>query len=539
YYTEGSTTDHHCHPDSNGKLSSSPPLIPQSPSSDSSDSFSTTSSRRVPQLAGRFGAPGAGCDSPLALINETLRFVAERLNGLPEGMWRGYEDQRGAYMLGEGDWKKMEEERHEGLDFVVWTGDSARHDNDARFVRSESEIQALNHLAVRYMLRTFPSSFPSHPSIPIIPTIGNNDIWPHNSMTYTPTRPNPTLDYYAALWEPFMPESQRSEFRRHGSFAVEVIKDKVIVVSINTMYLSNSNDLVKDCAGREGEDGYGGDAVLKFLRQTLEGARGVGKTVHVVGHVPPNPLNYGEGCYRGFARLARDFREVVVGQHYGHMNVDHFFFPTPHDGVGEHSLSPQPPSSSPSSSNTNTTTLLSTLSVTRPDFSLQNTPVHSMVPGWFSMYFHYLMTHYHSESKRKAHEMVQPVFVAPSVVPNMNPAVRVFEYNTGSNVTDTRRDGGEVDVAEVMGGTGYVTKPGALLSYTQYYSDISKWNALHALYVSSSSAFPHPHTSSAQPRPFPPRGTYIYEREYRPLKAYRMAHGEGMGAESWREFAGR
>lgn len=119
FYTEGSTTEHHCHPESNGKLTF------QNPSSPSSDSLSSTS-RRVGELAGRFGAPGAGCDSPLALINETLRFVAEKLNGLPEGMWRANNGGEGAFRFGEEELKKMEGERTEGLDFVVWTGDSAR-----------------------------------------------------------------------------------------------------------------------------------------------------------------------------------------------------------------------------------------------------------------------------------------------------------------------------------------------------------------------------------------------------------------------------
>ena len=93
------------------------------------------------------------------------------------------------------------------------------------------------------------------------------------------------------------------------------------------MYLSNSNDLVRDCQGPKGveKEGRGGDAVLEFLKEVLGMARKEGWGVHVVGHVPPNPLNFWEGCYRGFSKLAMEFRDVVVGQHYGHMNVGEFF----------------------------------------------------------------------------------------------------------------------------------------------------------------------------------------------------------------------
>ncbi|KAJ3037958.1 Endopolyphosphatase [Rhizophlyctis rosea] len=511
YYAENSKPELKCHPDAEGKLFVQPEEI---------DVVDEEPFRRVSHPAGRFGAPGAGCDSPLALINETLRFVAERLNGQPEGMWR--RSMGGS--LGSMEVEQYEAEKEKGLDFVIWTGDSARHDNDPRYVRTEADIQALNHLAVTYMLRTFPSpESTSRSSIPIIPTIGNNDIWPHNSMTYTPNLPNPTLDYYAALWAPFMSKDQTSSFSKHGSFSVEVIQDRLLVASINTMYLSNSNDLVRDCSGKAELDGNGGDAVLKFLEEdVLKGARERGIGVHIIGHVPPNPLNYWPHCYVRFANLMDEYKDVILGQHYGHMNVgelfrlpplallfvshqlnhdlftitDHFFFPTKTDGVGEG------------------TDFTATLLNTRPNFSATNTPINALVPGWFSMYFHYLMTHYHAESRRDPSTLVQPVFVAPSVVPNMNPAVRTFTYNantTSPSSTDTK--------------TPYTSRFGALLNYKQYYSDIAKWNAI---------------ARAAPPgAQVPGRGEYIYEKEYRPVKAYKMPDGEGVGPVAWWDFAGR
>ncbi len=98
-----------------------------------------------PTVPLRLACPAhSDCDTPLSLINATLDWVAANL--------------------------------HDEVDFVVWTGDSARHDIDLAYPRSMPEIFALN----RQLSTRIRDIFGKH--VPIIPSFGNNDIYPHNIM---------------------------------------------------------------------------------------------------------------------------------------------------------------------------------------------------------------------------------------------------------------------------------------------------------------------------------------------------------------------
>jgi len=94
---------------------------------------------------GEFGLPFGECDSPMVLTNHTLDFLEKH-------------------------WAKE-------VDFVIWTGDSARHDNDREHPRTPDEIYMLNRAMVKRMDEVFTSR-----GIPVVPCIGNNDVWPHNIM---------------------------------------------------------------------------------------------------------------------------------------------------------------------------------------------------------------------------------------------------------------------------------------------------------------------------------------------------------------------
>ena len=78
------------------------------------------------------------CDAPLTLINATFDWLEANFKGK--------------------------------VDFVVWTGDNARHDIDSRFPRSLPEIFRLNRYVAERMRRTFGK-------VPVVTSIGNNDIF--------------------------------------------------------------------------------------------------------------------------------------------------------------------------------------------------------------------------------------------------------------------------------------------------------------------------------------------------------------------------
>ncbi|KAJ3087300.1 Endopolyphosphatase [Quaeritorhiza haematococci] len=455
-------------------------------------------------LAGEYGSPGSGCDAPLALINETFRFVKDGLDR---------------------------------VDFVIWTGDSARHDSDPQIPRTAAEVRDLNAMAVEYMLSAFPHpTNPQKASIPVVPNIGNNDITPHNQLAYTPDEPNPTLDFFASVWEPFIPADQVPVFRKGGYFYVEVVPDQLIVASLNTMYWFNSNRAVPDCT----DSSTAGGAQLKWLEESvLKPARKRGVSVYLEGHVPPNVLNFYQQCYIWFATLATEYNDVVLAQFYGHMNIDHFFFPTINmkssfSQQKEASTQTFAPSlsqilestSSSSSSSSMTIPNIAASSKSVSDFfdslhhhasthsfsvsslssspslfpsSIQldpSIPIPSAGPSWLNIYIQYLLNQYESlsdsDTDSDSHVKGVPsvVLVSPSVVPAYNSGLRVFEYK----VKETKEEG------DGPGGKrgrrrGGEDKAGTLEGYTQYYVNIARWNRVERRILG--------------------RDEFIYEVEYR------------------------
>jgi len=52
------------------------------------------------------------------------------------------------------------------IDFVIWTGDNVRHDNDGKIPRTPSEIYDLNRAVAAKMRKVF-----SNRNIPVVPSL--------------------------------------------------------------------------------------------------------------------------------------------------------------------------------------------------------------------------------------------------------------------------------------------------------------------------------------------------------------------------------
>ena len=157
--------------------------------------------------AGYYGAETSACDSPVTLVNATMDWIKHHLA--------------------------------DEIDFVVWTGDSARHDNDEKLPRTQEEIISQNELIVQKFTDVFGRGRDEEDPtkdfrIPIVPTFGNNDIMPHNILL---AGPNKWTVKYTDIWRGFIPEAQRHQFQQGGWFSVEVIPTKLAVVSLNTLYV--------------------------------------------------------------------------------------------------------------------------------------------------------------------------------------------------------------------------------------------------------------------------------------------------------------
>lgn len=240
--------------------------------------------------AGYFGSEVSDCDAPYSLVNATFDWIAKNLK--------------------------------DSIDFVVWTGDSARHDSDEKIPRTQDQVLSSNRYVASKFIDLFADDTASTGmAIPVIPTFGNNDILPHNILL---PGPNKWLQYYTEVWHRFIPEEQRHSFEFGGWFYVEVIPNHLAVFSLNTLYFFDRNAGVDDCASPS-EPGY---KQFEWLRVQLQFMRERGMKAILMGHVPPARTDskqlWDEACWQKYTLWLQQYRDVIVSGLFGHMNIDHF-----------------------------------------------------------------------------------------------------------------------------------------------------------------------------------------------------------------------
>lgn len=368
--------------------------------------------------AGFYGAETTDCDSPYSLVNATFKWIEENLK-----------DQ---------------------IDFVIWTGDSARHDNDEDFPRSEKQVLGQNQYLMDKMLEVFGKSGKNHVNafeIPIIPTIGNNDVLPHNIFT---KGPNKWTKHYSQMWKKLIPEEQRHQFERGGWFYVEVIPEKLAVFSLNTLFFFTSNAAVDGCEAHS-EPGY---EHMEWLRIQLQFLRERGMKAIMTGHVPParndEKANWDETCWQKYTLWMRQYRDVVIGAMWGHMNIEHFLLHDFHDieynverGHGMLADHRYHGLATGSDGDGDGDEIIHVAKASNYLASLRNQ--WSKLPGQPSTHSKIDQDELEGERKRKRRRKTEKQYykevggewaerfaisyVSPSVIPNYFPSLRVFEYN--------------------------------------------------------------------------------------------------------------
>ncbi|KAI9172122.1 Endopolyphosphatase [Paramyrothecium foliicola] len=365
--------------------------------------------------AGPYGAEKTDCDSPFSLVNATFQWLEEHVR--------------------------------DKIDFIIWTGDTARHDSDEKHPRNAAEVIATNRIVSDKFIETF-SSKNGKLEIPIVPTFGNNDFLPHNIFY---PGPNKWLHTYGDLWKRFIPEDQYHSFQFGGWFHVDVIPGKLAVFSLNTMYFFDRNAGVDGCANPR-EPGF---QHLEWLRIQLQRMRDTNMKAILMGHVPPartdSKRSWDETCWQKYTLWLQQFRDVVVGAVYGHMNIDHFLL----QDTREIDLSV---ASTGLESKLSTTGDISKQS--KGDYLQELRDVWSNLPS--SVVGALQAEDYEDgmESFGKKHkgkkkpkdkfkkiggpyaERYQVTLISPSVVPNYFPTLRIIDYNiTGLENTPVWIDG--------------------------------------------------------------------------------------------------
>lgn len=379
------------------------------------------------------------------------------------------------------EWVKKELKNK--IDFVIWTGDSARHDNDDDLPRNADQVVGLNKLMVDKIFETFGKDNgdeeDDNPNndyvVPIIPNLGNNDILPHNIFTEGPNR---WTRQYAKIWRQFIPEEQRHQFEQGGWFYVEVIPNKLAIFSINTLYFFNNNAATDGCA-LPSEPGY---EQMEWLRIQLQFMRERGMKAILTGHVPPtreeSKSNWEETCWQKYTLWLRQYRDVVVSGLYGHFNYDHFILQDFEDLKKGTQRGKMPDYSSKAEGLGSVHAAVSNsyfMELRQRWSELPNPPDSLAWPGSLDTIAEEPfknqditgelqdapMNEQRSSKKKKKHrdrqtkeekkflekiggpyaERFAASFVSASVVPNLFPTLRVFEYNiTGLDSTDTYTD---------------------------------------------------------------------------------------------------
>jgi endopolyphosphatase len=309
----------------------------------------------------------------------------------------------------------------DSIDFVIWTGDSARHDSDETISRTQQEVESSNRMLVNKFVHTLSDS--TGLTIPVIPTFGNNDILPHNIME---GGPNKWLKLYADIWKDFIPEAQRHTFELGGWFFTEVVPNKLAVFSLNTLYFFDRNAGIDDCV-HPSEPGF---KQMEWLRIQLQFLRNRGMKAILMGHVPPartaGKQNWDETCWQKYTLWLQQYRDVIVGSIYGHMNIDHFFLQDTKDinlavfekGTREYEEHIESGKHKKHREELSVQSSADYLADLRDDWAkLPKAAVRTSSKGkkdtvggeWAERY--------------------QLSFVSPSIVPNYFPTIRVFEYN--------------------------------------------------------------------------------------------------------------
>jgi endopolyphosphatase len=367
--------------------------------------------------AGYFGAEGSDCDSPFSLVDETFSWIEKNLKG--------------------------------NIDFVLWTGDSARHDNDEEIPRTEDEVVRLNEMLADKFVDVFGDKrFPNGLSIPVVPTIGNNDVMPHNIFREGPNR---WTKRFQKIWSKFIPEHELHTFVEGGWFTSEVIPNKLTAVSLNTMYFYDKNSAVDGCKAKS-QPGY---EHMEWLRVQLQLLRERRMKAILIGHVPPartdSKRSWDESCWQKYALWVHQYRDVIVGSVYGHMNIDHFILQDHHNvdivDADLHETSLEAPKDatgdisiqSPSRYLSDLRYDWSELPSPPRDFSMDN----STLDDWFgegAAFEDDDDIQLEKSKKKKRRRFLKKIggpwaerysvsLVSPSVVPTYFPTLRIVEYN--------------------------------------------------------------------------------------------------------------
>lgn len=198
------------------------------------------------------------------------------------------------------------------LDFVLVTGDLCRHAND-QFENPIRETQAILS-NITEMLHS------AYPDIPVIPTFGNNDVTP--DYFFDLEAPDLMLEMLTNGFSELLLDDEVATFSK-GGYLARNVTETITVISLNTVvYCTHhvpAQEYIRDPLGQ-----------FDWLLKQLEIAQSAGRVAYIVGHIAPAVGSYRHSqlwhdhYLERYFSILKDFRDIVVGQLFGHLHSEEF-----------------------------------------------------------------------------------------------------------------------------------------------------------------------------------------------------------------------
>jgi endopolyphosphatase len=122
---------------------------------------------------------------------------------------------------------------------------------------------------------------------------------------------------------PFIPSSSQNQFLRGGYYSTQLLPS-LHAISLNTLYFFSPNHAVSGCTSPSDASSIH----LLWLENELASIRQQGHKTIIIGHVAPGRggWTWFPECFDEYERIVLEYKDVIVGQHFGHQNKDHFTF---------------------------------------------------------------------------------------------------------------------------------------------------------------------------------------------------------------------
>lgn len=376
-----------------------------------------------------------------------------------------------------------------------------RHNWDKKRRRKRRDVYGLNQRVTDMMIDTFWVN----DKIPIIPSFGNNDVFPHNQIG-GPEVDGDLLMFYERMWRSWMPMQQRSMFRQGGYYVVQVAP-RLNVLTLNSMYFYSKNSAVHNCLHPDSPAAI----QLVWFEDQLQKARRENERIYVIGHVPPSPRDYKGTCLAAYMRIATSYTDVIMGHFFAHLNMDHFLM---FDGREDAKSAPIVPALNHHLQQESFKSNVDQHDEEEDDHAVFHTARNiEAYMGWLKNMYQDIepLDGDKNRDPSNSHPPLVVIQVSPSILPVYHPSFRIYQYEVNpdeDNDNDDDDDDDEDDDED--DGEDELLPHGTLLGYFQYFANLTKWNNLNTN------------------RPLE------YELEYSTREAYGM---EDLTVESYFEFA--